>query len=104
MKHSFKKIAVCNGPSCELFAPEIQKSLTEQYKDEDVVVANCSCCGRCSERNTIVIDDEVVVSNLDRERIRDFIKDPEAYIEKVKREDAKLSDRLDAFLSSDDLV
>ncbi len=97
----FKKIGVCYGPSCTTTgAQKIQKILEQTYGDDDVEIVARTCCGRCKRTNSIVIDDEIIVSDLSPKNIqRNFIADPQSAIEKAKKEKSESDEKLDSMLS-----
>lgn len=105
MKHPFKKIAVCHGPTCGPHgAREIKATLENNLANDGIEITARECCGRCENHNSIVIDDTVTVSHLDEEKIKDFIADPDTMIEKAHKEQEELSKKIDDLLSSDDLL
>lgn len=105
MKHGFKKIAVCHGPTCgPNGARNIKQTLEDTLAADGVEITARECCGRCADHNSIVIDDSVTISHLDEKKIHEFIADPGTMIEKARKEEADLSIKIDEFFSSDDII
>lgn len=104
-----KKISVCHGKKCGPGgAAQLMKTLKEEYETKGIPVEERGCCGRCERHNTIVVlddvDHEVIISDLVPDQIQEqFIVDPDAAIEKARKEDAAATEKLDAALR-DDLV
>ncbi|MBI2483984.1 (2Fe-2S) ferredoxin domain-containing protein [Candidatus Uhrbacteria bacterium] len=105
MNIPFKKIAVCHGPTCgPNGAKKLKQILEETYADNGIEITTRECCGKCSNHNSIVVDDTMTVSNLDEESIKKFIADPDAMIEGAKKEEGELSKKIDELLSSEDFT
>lgn len=59
----------------------------EEYCEKGIEVVERTCCGRCERNNSIVIDDEIIISDLSPRNIdKCFIADTEGAIERARKE------------------
>lgn len=102
----FKKIAVCHGKVCgPAGAEELQKILEKEYGKKGVEVGECTCCGRCEQHNSVVIDDTVIVSHLSPKNVfKKFIADPKAASEEARQAQRESEKKLENALSDDLLL
>lgn len=102
----FKKIAVCHGKVCgPAGAQKIKDMLEEEYGDDGIEVVERTCCGRCERNNSIVIDDEIIISDLSPKNIEEcFIADTEGAIERARKEKQASEEKLENILTNDLLL
>ena len=102
-----KKISVCHGKKCGPGgAAQLMQTLKDEYTIKDVPVEERGCCGRCERHNTIVVlddaDKEVIISDLVPSAIQEqFIDNPDAAIERARKEQQSASKKLDDVLNDD---
>lgn len=102
----FKKIAVCHGKVCgPAGAQKIKDILEEKYSNDGIEVVERTCCGRCERNNSIVIDDEIIISDLSLKNIEKcFIVDTEDAIERAQKEKQESEKKLENILADDLLL
>ncbi|MDO8489984.1 MAG: hypothetical protein Q7S47_01035 [bacterium] len=98
-----KKISVCHGKTCgPNGASKIKEILESTYGSSGVVIEERTCCGRCENNNSIVLDDSVTISHLSPSTLKEkFIARPLEAIEDAREEDARIREEIDRALDKD---
>lgn len=98
-----KKISVCHGPTCgSQGGPKIFQILKD-YFGTRIPVEPRECCGRCSENNTIAVNDEVFISRLNPSTLHEkFLNDSDGAIAGAMKEQDEMKANLEKMLSNTD--
>lgn len=96
-----KKISVCHGPTCANQGGSKIFHILKNYFGARVPVEPRKCCGRCSENNTIAINDEIYISRLNPSTLHEqFLNDPDGAITKAMKEQEEMKTNLEKILSN----